>query len=156
MEREVAQIKSRYPEATYVGIADGAKDNWLFLEQLSRQKFFFKNICLEGKRQNIDFYHATGYLKAAAYAAYPRSTTKRSKWITERCHSLKHETNFAIQILEEMKTFRSKNLSNKINEDLESSITYFNNHFNKMNYAQSITEHILIDFEVKVFVKQKL
>jgi hypothetical protein len=33
MSREVAHVKKIYPQAAYVGIADGAKDNWLFLEQ---------------------------------------------------------------------------------------------------------------------------
>jgi len=148
MEREIAQVKSRYPQATFVGIADGAKDNWSFLEQHT-------------SRQNLDFYHATSYLKAAAYAAYPRNTTKRSEWISERCHSLKHETNAAIQIVDEMKSFRDKKLSSKRIEELESSITYFENHVDKMDYAQSITEHIPIGSAVteaacKTIVKQRL
>ena len=33
MEREIEPVKSVYPQATYVGIADGAKDIGSFLEQ---------------------------------------------------------------------------------------------------------------------------
>ena len=33
MEREVAHAKAKYPDANYVGIADGAKGNWEFLER---------------------------------------------------------------------------------------------------------------------------
>lgn len=33
LEREVYRIKLQYPNATYVGIADGARVNWDFLER---------------------------------------------------------------------------------------------------------------------------
>jgi hypothetical protein len=148
MEREIAQVKSVYPQATYVGIADGAKDNWSFLEQHTQ-------------KQILDFYHATSYLKAAAFAAVPMSQPKRNKWINDRCHSLKYESNAATQLLEEMKTFQRKKLSNKIVEQLESSITYFENHIGQMNYAQSLSENIPIGSGVteaacKTLVKQRL
>jgi hypothetical protein len=148
MELEIAQVKSVYPQAKYVGIADGAKDSWSFLEQHTT-------------RQNLDFYHATGYVKAAAYAAHSRSKLKRSQWIEKQCHSLKHDDNGANQLLEEMKTFLEKKLSNKITEQLESSLTYFENHLDKMDYAKSIAENIPIGSGVteaacKTIVKQRL
>ena len=31
MQEEINRIKARYPDALYLGIADGAKDNWAFL-----------------------------------------------------------------------------------------------------------------------------
>ena len=68
MEREIAHVKHLYPEAVYVGIADGAKSNWEFLEQHTRV-------------QVLDFYHAAEYLADAAQAAYPRSPTKRAEWL---------------------------------------------------------------------------
>lgn len=33
LEKEIKKIKVRYPQALYLGIADGAKDNWAFLTQ---------------------------------------------------------------------------------------------------------------------------
>jgi len=33
MQREITNVKKTYPQAIYVGIADGAKDNWSFLKQ---------------------------------------------------------------------------------------------------------------------------
>jgi len=67
-EREIAHVKQLYPKAVYVGIADGAKSNWEFLEQHTRV-------------QVLDFYHAAEYLADAAQAAYPRSPTKRAEWL---------------------------------------------------------------------------
>jgi hypothetical protein len=148
MKREIAQVKSVYTQAKYVGIADGAKDYWPFLKQHTQ-------------RQILDFYHATAYLKAAAYAVHPRSKPKRSQWIEQRCHSLKHDVQGAKKLLEEMKTCSDKKLSKKIAEQLESSITYFENHIDKMDYANSIAENIPIGSGVteaacKTIVKQRL
>ena len=93
MEREIADVKSRYPHCNYIGIADGAADNWSFLEQHTN-------------KQTLDFYHVSGYLEAVAPAAEPNSKKKRQQWLDERCHQLKHEVDSASQILAEMKTFR--------------------------------------------------
>ncbi len=48
LEREIQRTKERYPEATYIGIADGATSNWVFLKRHTSE-------------QILDFYHATGY-----------------------------------------------------------------------------------------------
>jgi hypothetical protein len=148
MEREIAQVKKSYPQATYIGIADGAKDNWSFLESHTQ-------------KQTLDFYHATGYLKAAAPAAFPHNKPKRQQWLDEKCHQLKHEANAADTIFDEMKTFKSKKLSMKVEEQLESAITYFDNNKLRMNYAQSVKDKLPIGSGVteaacKTVVKQRL
>ena len=89
------------------------------------------------------------------------SQPKRTPLLNDRCHSLKHESNAATQLRLEMKTFQNKKLSNKIAEQLESSITYFENHIGQMNYAQSLSENIPIGSGVteaacKTLVKQRL
>jgi len=33
LEREIGRTKARYPQATYIGIADGAASNWQFLNR---------------------------------------------------------------------------------------------------------------------------
>jgi len=48
LEREISHIKSLYPQANYVGIADGAEVNWRFLKPYV-------------SRQILDFYHASAY-----------------------------------------------------------------------------------------------
>ena len=50
MVQEITHIKALYPQAKYVGIADGAAENWCFLEQHT-------------DKQILDFYHATGYFR---------------------------------------------------------------------------------------------
>ena len=57
--KEIKAIKKIYQGKTYVGVADGAKDNWTFLEQFVDE-------------QVLDFYHATEYLAKVSRAAFKR------------------------------------------------------------------------------------
>jgi len=148
MEREIVDIKRSYPEANYIGIADGAKENWSFLKKHTN-------------KQTLDFYHATSYLKNVALAAFPRSKEKRQEWLDSRCHNLKHLDGEADKILDEMKDFKNKKLSKVIKENLNSSITYFENHKSEMNYAESLEANLPIGSGVteaacKTVIKQRL
>ena len=151
-EHEIRHLKARYPDALYLGIADGAKDNWTFLEQHT-------------KRQLVDFYHVTEYLAKAAYAVYPKKNTqaKRKQWLSERCSQLKHEKNAAQTILDELTAITDRKLSSSIKDDLDATITYFSNNITKdrMNYAQHVEEKLPIGSGVteaacKTLVKQRL
>jgi hypothetical protein len=55
LEREIARAKQQFPDALYLGIADGAVSNWRFLEQHT-------------ERQLIDFFHTTEYVGKIAQA----------------------------------------------------------------------------------------
>jgi hypothetical protein len=151
-EHEISRLKIQYPDALYLGIADGAKDNWTFLEQHT-------------ERQLLDFYHVTEYLAKASHVVYPRKTmeVKRKKWLSDRCSQLKHEINAGQTILDEIKELTDKKLPKAIKEDLESTITYFSNNMSKgrMNYAQHMENQLPIGSGVteaacKTLVKQRL
>ena len=79
LEKEVEKIKINYPDALYIGIADGAKNNWPFLEKHT-------------DKQLLDFYHVTEYLTKCSHAAFPQKTGKpeRTKWLNVRGHELNH------------------------------------------------------------------
>lgn len=150
MEKEIKKIKDHYPCALYVGIADGAKNNWSFLEK-------------QTEKQLLDFYHVTEYLAKCAYAAYPQKTGKpeRTKWLDERCHQLKHNKDSAQEILIELKKFsRKKTLTREVSEDLESAITYFTNNIHRMDYAEHVKNNLPIGSGVteaacKTLIKQR-
>ena len=117
MEKEIKKIKAYYPQTLYLGIADGAKNNWTFLEKYT-------------EKQLLDFYHVTEYLAKCAYAAYPQKSGKpeRTKWLNERCHQLKHNQGAAKIILEELICFSRKiKLRREVRENLKSAITFFTN-----------------------------
>jgi hypothetical protein len=150
MEKEIKKIKSSYPLALYVGIADGAKENWPFLEK-------------QTEKQLLDFYHVTEYLAKCAYAAYPQKTGKpeRTKWLNERCHQLKHNKGSPQKILKELKKFSRKNkLTREIRDNLESAITYFTNNIHRMKYAEHVKNNLPIGSGVteaacKTLIKQR-
>lgn len=149
-EQEIAHVKKLYPNALYLGIADGAQDNWSFLEQHTTA-------------QILDFFHATEYLTKVADAAHPEKTGKpeRQRWLKERCHQLKHEPDAAQEILDEMKILsRRRKLSEVTRENLKAAITYFQNQSPRMNYAANVEAGLPIGSGVteaacKTLIKQR-
>lgn len=147
---ELERVKAAHPQATYLGLADGAEANWRFL--IPRTAV-----------QLIDFYHARGYLQAVAAAAFPNAQdqAQRAKWLHEQCHRLKHETGAAQALLQEMKPLVTANLNTTQREQLDSAITYFTNHHHQMDYAAALNQHWPIGSGVteaacKTLVKQRL
>jgi hypothetical protein len=132
LEREISTVKKQYPDAIYLGIADGAKNNWSFLEQHTG-------------RQLLDFFHVTEYLAKVSYAAYPGKTDKpkRTIWLDERCKQLKHEQGAVETLISEMeKWVNKKNLTKTVKEDLNAALTYFINHRHMMDYASPMVKKL--------------
>ena len=150
LEKEILKIKRIFPNCLYVGIADGAKNNWPILEKHTDQ-------------QLLDFYHVTEYLTKVSYAAHPEKTGKPARmiWLKERCHQLKHVREAAKNMLEEFKKFeRKKKLTREIRENLTATITYFRNHISLMNYAEHVEKELPIGSGVteaacKTLIKQR-
>jgi len=150
LERELERVKAGYPQARIIGLADGAEDHWRFLNPRTEV-------------QLIDCYHASGYLQAAAEAAFRRAEDKvqREQWLHERCHRLKHEPGAAQALLGEMQRLPTTELNTTQREQLQSAITYFANHHPQMDYATALDHHWPIGSGVteaacKTVVKQRL
>src|SRR3954453_6109077 len=90
LESEVARVKAKYPEAHYVGIADGAKGNWEFLAKHTEV-------------QVTDFWHAAEYLGKAAAVLYRGHPRTREAWLEEAGHRLKHEPGGAEWVLRQVR-----------------------------------------------------
>jgi hypothetical protein len=151
MEREIARAKQHFPEAQYLGIADGAASNWRFLEQHTT-------------RQLIDFFHATEYVGKVAQALYPQrhAEAKRAHWQHEHCKKLKHDPD-ALDVLigEAARLSHQRTLSQKVREDVLSAWTYFTNHRHQMDYPGFTADGLPIGSGVteaacKTLVKQRL
>jgi hypothetical protein len=149
LEREIERVKKRYPEAKFVGIADGAESNWKFLEKQTEE-------------QILDFYHASGYLGALAEALHPNTVSKQKEWLTENCRELKHEKGKAGELLNLMKEVKEeKSHSKNLSEKLQAAITYYENHQHQMDYAEYLEKKYPIGSGVteaacKTLVKQRL
>ncbi len=150
-EREIEKVKAFYREAHYVGVADGAKCNWPFLQRHTQT-------------QTVDFWHVTEYLGKAANVMFrgKRKEAEKREWLDRSCHKLKHTVGAATRLLKEMVLYQDENDISKENRDsLESVITYFTNNKSKMKYAQSLKKNLPIGSGVteaacKVIVKQRL
>jgi hypothetical protein len=149
---EIKKTKEKFPGATYVGIADGARCNWTFLEPHTTVRI-------------LDFYHATEYL-AGASEAFGKGAGERKGWLDRACHSLKHDANAATALLEEMTErrkimpFHEKNTP-VIQEKLDKAITYFTNQLDRMNYSDYRFKNLPIGSGVteaacKTLIKQRL
>ena len=151
LEKEITTIKKHYPNALYLGIADGASSNWSYLEQHT-------------DRQLLDFFHVTEHLAKVAYAAYPGKTDKpkRTLWLDERCQQLKHQPDTAETLISEMKALsRKTSLTKTIKADLQAALTHFRNHRHMMDYATHTKANLPIGSGVteaacKTLVKQRL
>lgn len=148
LEREVYAIKLQYPDATYVGIADGAKSNWEFLEKHTRH-------------QILDFYHASEYLTDASYGMYPMQERERTDWLDIACHRLKHESNGASDLLNEMKAILPQRKKQELIDKIQKAITYFTNQGHRMHYEHYRAMNFPIGSGVteaacKTLIKQRL
>ena len=121
MEHEIAHVKSLYPKATWVGLADGAQSNWTFLASHTSM-------------QILDFWHVTQYLEAFAKAVYPNSDTDRHQWLDQHRHDLKHNSGAASRILADMEELAKRTFPAAAKEQVDGAITYFRNHWHQMNY----------------------
>jgi len=150
LEEEIIHTKKLYPKVHYLGIADGAKENWECLTPHTDE-------------QILDFWHVTEYLGQVAEAVFPRDKIKREEWLDDRCHRLKHKRGMASRLLTEMDEFKKQNLSVAGREKLMAAISYFKNNHpeGRMNYAEHIENNHSIGSGIteaacKVIVKQRL
>lgn len=146
-ENEIITISKFYPDAKIIGIADGAKENWTFLEQYTTE-------------QILDYFHATEYISLASDCIF-RSKSKKVEWAGKMRHKLKHEKNGAKEILNEFELYEKKRMSEKKRKDLDRCITYFKNHNHQMSYPdyKKLNYPIgsgVVEAACKVIIKQRL
>ena len=149
LDDELAKIKERYPDCVYIGLADGAAENWSFLEKRT-------------DRSVLDFYHVLEYVKLAVGSIYPgkKYQGKREEVLDGRLHSLKHKHGAAKRLLSELEG-ELENVSAKHRENLQKTVTYFRNNYKRMNYARQTRDGMPISSGVteaacKELIKQRL
>jgi hypothetical protein len=151
LAREIARAKQHYPDARFLGIADGAASNWSFLEQHTQ-------------RQLIDFFHVTEYVSKLAQARYPQrgAENQRSRWQHQHCSDLKRDPKAVDVLIEQAATLsRRTSLSKALRDGAYSAWTYLSNHRHQMDYPGFLAENLPIGSGVteaacKTLVKQRL
>jgi hypothetical protein len=150
LEAEIVRAKAKCPDAHYVGIADGAKGNWDFLQRHTDV-------------QVTDFWHAVEYLGKAAVVLYRGQPQTRKARLDEACHRLKHEPGGAEWVLKRLRSLARERPWAKGDEDVQRAIRYFANQSEagRMDYAARVAAGEPIGSGVteaacKVLVKQRL
>ncbi len=147
---EIRKVKERFPDAVYVGVADGAPDNWTFLEPFTSYSV-------------LDFYHVSEYVAEAAEALYPgkKLTGERHAWLKEKLHNLKHNEGEAKRLHRELEKVSPGNNRTASLEKLLKARTYFKNHWQQMIYPEALEKKLPIGSGVteaacKTLVKQRM
>ena len=110
------------PDLKLAAVADGAKDNWPFLESLC------PDVSL------IDFWHATQHLSAAADAAFGPDTAAGKAWFEKWRHVLRHDPKGAGKVIDAMRHLLRKG---KGADDIRKELAYFRNNRRRMTYADA-------------------
>ncbi len=151
LSREIERVKKKFPDVLYIGLADGAKDNWTFLAAHS-------------KRLLLDFYHAREYISKAASAIFGRDIKGKALWVDDWSSRLKHKQGSPGRFLKELEIQRAhldkKNFIER-DEEIRQVITYYKNHKDKMSYSSYLKNNLAIGSGVteaacKVLIKQRM
>ena len=150
LEREIGRVKAAFPQARYVGLADGAKGNWEFLSRHT-------------DIQVIDFWHAAESLSDAADALFARERGAKRPWLESSCHRLKHEPRAARQLVRDLRRLAAEKGVAADQPEVEAAITYFTHQSRagRMDDAPLVESYIPIGSGVteaacQVLVKQRL
>jgi hypothetical protein len=149
LENLAKLASERYPKAKFIGIADGAKENWNFLNKHT-------------ETQTIDFWHATEYLSLAAEVIHPKNKKEREEWFTEKRHNLKHKYYTAAKVINELESYcKTHKLSKLARGKAKKVLTYYKNNKHMMNYPERLKNNEPIGSGVteaacKVIVKQRM
>jgi len=128
LSSELGQAFAERPNLTLVAIADGAKDNWSYLqdEVLGALGEGHAKVAI------LDFFHAAEHISAALGAAYGEGTVKaRTKFAAYRALLL--EDPQGVQKVIRSLAYLSKKFPRS--EKLSSVVTYLRTHRHMMHYA---------------------
>ena len=151
LSREIERVQKTFPNVLYIGVADGAKDNWIFLKK------YTKNLVL-------DFYHAREYISRAASAIFRKDKKSKSAWIADWSHQLKHKQGAIGRLLKELE-FRRKNLDKtnflERDEEIRLVIGYYTNNKSRMRYSHQLKHNLPLGSGVteaacKTLIKQRM
>lgn len=122
---ELAAVLAQRPDLKVVRLADGAKDNWTYLDALA------ETMPIEGP-SIVDFWHAACHLSDALDAAYGKKSTQSRAQFEKLRHVLRHNAHGAEKVIRALAFQRDEHPRNKI---IRKELKYFRKHRHRMNYA---------------------
>ena len=114
MEREIERVKAAYPQARYVGLADGAKGNWELPGPAHRGPGDRLLACRRVP------------LRCGGCPLRPQPRGEAA-WLEASCHRLKHEPGAARQLIRDLKRLAAEKGVPSDQPEVEAAMTYFTN-----------------------------
>lgn len=123
LKREIDLVKKQYPKAHYAGVADGALDNWTFLNPVTDV-------------QILDFFHGADYLKK--FADIPSialsDPKQKSTFQEQQRETLKDKKGGVHKVIKTLKEHASALTNQHDKDQARTIIGYFNNNKERMDY----------------------
>jgi hypothetical protein len=150
LDREIQRTKELFPKARYIGLGDGAKDNWTYLKKHTDELL-------------LDFWHVSEYVHKAADAYWGTAQKwqeSKEDWLEEWLHRLKHEPNGASAVIAELKKLKKKLKGDKATT-VQKTIGYMENHLELLDYALFVKRCLpigsgVIEASCKTVVKARM
>lgn len=147
LQQEVEHALKQRPELTLIKVADGAKDNWSFLDKT-----------LATGTSVLDFYHAAEHLKKAFEVIYGIKSLQASAHFAKYRHILRHEKQGVQKIIAHLR-YQCKKYPKK--ETLKTELNYFKNNRHRCNYAVLADANLpigsgIVEATCKTLVSQRL
>ncbi len=144
---ELEAVLAKRPDLQVVKIADGAHDNWRYLDTLAPQG-----------TSVVDFYHAAEQLKSGLDACYGQDDAKGRAHYEKLRHLLRHECGGVEKVIRSLNHQRRKQPENK---RIAEVLGYFRNHRHRMGYAEAKARHLpigsgVVEAACKTLVTQRL
>jgi hypothetical protein len=145
--REVQAVQKQRPDLKFAGIADGAKDNWKYLDKL-----------LPDAEKVLDFYHSAEHLQTALNAAYGEGSAKSAAQFEKLRHILRHEENGVASVIRSLIHLRD---SFPRRRAIARELAYFRKNRKRMRYAQMAEAGLpigsgIVEAACKTLVAQRL
>jgi len=149
LEKEVKAIKEERPDLLFVSLADGAKDNWTFLDKL-----------LPESEKALDFCHSADHLKDALDAAYGEGSSKSASQFEKLRHKLRYDSNGAESVIRALIHLRERFPRRRI---IVRELAFFrrNRKRKRMSYAEMAERGLpigsgIVEAACKTLVTQRL
>jgi hypothetical protein len=139
LEAEAQSILALRPDLKIVKLADGAKENWRFLEHLDLGLSADQQGQADPPVSIVDFCHAADHLKKACDAIWPDDPVKsKAKFVCLRT-LLKEKEGGVNLVIRSLKHHFSRARGSR-RERIESELTYFRNQQPRMQYASYLKQ----------------
>ena len=147
LSAELDAVLGKRPDLHIVTVADGARDNWRYLDALAPEATAV-----------VDFYHATEHLKAALDARYGENNATGRAQFHKLRHVLRDDADGVEKVIRALDYQRKKfPRRTRIGEVLR----YFLHNRHRMRYAHTQTRHLpigsgIVEAACKTLVTQRL